>query len=657
MVTHEKVGHTNQGLWHHKGMQLPAYIQHIANDLIKERGMTESRAIATAISRCKVWCAGGGNVNPDTKAKACAAVAEWERLKAQSKVTGAAEAPDLVTIPGVDILAAGTWKLSSGEQTFTKQDLADGVEAAKCPAVGEPLIKIGHTDTRFIPGDGEPAIGKVANLRLAAEGTKVKGDLAGMPGWLGSIAASAFPRRSVEGKYNFACQVGHKHPFVITALALLGVTQPGVGVLSGLNDIAALYGVQAAAEQTDWRTEPQDESEGQVMPAITAEDVRRAYYEAAGTPKTYWIAELQMAPAQLIVADAATDKVYRIPYRIAGEAVEFEDAEELVSYGEVAAARGTGQVVVYASAEESRPGIELDDDLDESWDTDLGDLPDLTGIGVEELSAAAGEPLAAAPKLGTGTRFKKLESSLKKKGAKNPGALAAWIGRKKFGKKKFAQLAKKAHASAEVQAADHGDYSGTHTHAHRTYGEQGGDVTHEHEHSHDGDGNHEHAHASAGQEGVAAMPFNEEQQATIRAKLGLPDDEELTEEVLFEAIRKLAEPGKRIAASRMPDGVVAIDSDKFEELQRAAKKGEEALERMRRNERDTILASAMQDGKFSPARREHWAKMWDADPESTRAVIASLKKNQVPLEDLGVPGSEDDILEDEYRSLFPPARA
>ena len=24
--THEKVGHTGQGLWHHKGMQLPAYL-------------------------------------------------------------------------------------------------------------------------------------------------------------------------------------------------------------------------------------------------------------------------------------------------------------------------------------------------------------------------------------------------------------------------------------------------------------------------------------------------------------------------------------------------------------------------------------------------------------------------------------------------------
>lgn len=44
-------------------------------------------------------------------------------------------------------------------------------------------------------------------------------------------------------------------------------------------------------------------------------------------------------------------------------------------------------------------------------------------------------------KLGSGARFKKLEKELKHdKGVKDPGALAAWIGRKKYGKKRFAKL-------------------------------------------------------------------------------------------------------------------------------------------------------------------------------------------------------------------------
>ncbi len=82
---HEKVGHTGQGLWHHKGWQLPAYIQHVANDLI-ESGHSESRAIEMAVGIVKNWAAGhdghGHHIHPDTQAKAAAAVAEWEAMKA-----------------------------------------------------------------------------------------------------------------------------------------------------------------------------------------------------------------------------------------------------------------------------------------------------------------------------------------------------------------------------------------------------------------------------------------------------------------------------------------------------------------------------------------------------------------------------------------------
>lgn len=44
------------------------------------------------------------------------------------------------------------------------------------------------------------------------------------------------------------------------------------------------------------------------------------------------------------------------------------------------------------------------------------------------------------PPLGKGARFKALETALEKKGARTPGALAGWIGRKKYGVKKMAAL-------------------------------------------------------------------------------------------------------------------------------------------------------------------------------------------------------------------------
>ncbi len=47
------------------------------------------------------------------------------------------------------------------------------------------------------------------------------------------------------------------------------------------------------------------------------------------------------------------------------------------------------------------------------------------------------------PKLGSGKRFETLTNKLESKGATHPAALAAYIGRKKLGAKKFNKLAAK----------------------------------------------------------------------------------------------------------------------------------------------------------------------------------------------------------------------
>ncbi len=47
---------------------------------------------------------------------------------------------------------------------------------------------------------------------------------------------------------------------------------------------------------------------------------------------------------------------------------------------------------------------------------------------------------ARKAKLGSGKRFKSLSRKLAKRGARNPKALAAYIGRKKYGKKKMAKM-------------------------------------------------------------------------------------------------------------------------------------------------------------------------------------------------------------------------
>ena len=58
-------------------------------------------------------------------------------------------------------------------------------------------------------------------------------------------------------------------------------------------------------------------------------------------------------------------------------------------------------------------------------------------------------PKKRKPKLGSGARFKALTTQLKKRGAKNPKALAAFIGRKKYGPKKMTEMAQKGKRKAK----------------------------------------------------------------------------------------------------------------------------------------------------------------------------------------------------------------
>jgi hypothetical protein len=59
--------------------------------------------------------------------------------------------------------------------------------------------------------------------------------------------------------------------------------------------------------------------------------------------------------------------------------------------------------------------------------------------------------MARKARLGSGSRFRSLKRKLSRKGVRNPGALAASIGRKKYGKRKFQKLASKGRKRAAAR--------------------------------------------------------------------------------------------------------------------------------------------------------------------------------------------------------------
>lgn len=148
-------------------------------------------------------------------------------------------------VPDVELVAVGSWAASTGPAVITTEDLHAAVGALDCPGVHNPVLKLGHMepdpDGQKIRWDGTPAVGWISNMRLSDNSAKLLGDYTGVPEWLVEAMPTAYPQRSVEIQRDFTCQIGHVHPFVITAVSLLGIYAPAVGVIKSLHDVQTLF--------------------------------------------------------------------------------------------------------------------------------------------------------------------------------------------------------------------------------------------------------------------------------------------------------------------------------------------------------------------------------------------------------------------------------
>ncbi|WP_235631162.1 phage protease [Mycobacteroides abscessus] len=258
------------------------------------------------------------------------------------------EPPTLATIPSVEIASVGFWNISNAMDWHpSADDLAAAVAALDCPAVRRPVLKFGHTGE---PGEGDPSIGLIDALRLSDDGQTLLGDYVGVPSWLASadsegrsVIASAYPDRSGEFQRDYVCQLGHTHPFVVHAVALLGVMRPGIGTLESLYDLytkapekeTAMAGIAQAGTSTD--------------------DIRREYYAGPGKHWSLWIREVFVEPAELIVQNDEDDSLLRVPYIVSTDgSVEFGDGQTVkVEYVNARAATDK-PAVAFASRAEAR---------------------------------------------------------------------------------------------------------------------------------------------------------------------------------------------------------------------------------------------------------------------------------------------------------------
>lgn len=124
-----KPGKTN---WVQEAGGLPKFIGDIAGDLISEKGKSTSNAIQMAVGIVRNWAEGKGKVTAKTRAKAAAALAEWEAKKAAAHVSKAVQ-------DEVALLAADPEFIAKVEGSATPSRTVDHVEKSLLQKIAEKV--------------------------------------------------------------------------------------------------------------------------------------------------------------------------------------------------------------------------------------------------------------------------------------------------------------------------------------------------------------------------------------------------------------------------------------------------------------------------------------------------------------------------------------
>lgn len=150
----------------------------------------------------------------------------------------------MAELKGIELARPGVWNLASGKTTFTVEHLRDAADFYTATGGQAVPLALGHSDPRFT---GDPSFGSVRNVRYEEDerGPVLKGDLVDMPQWLHAAAPKRWPNRSIEGFEGFEYD-GRKYRLVLTGLALLGATPPGVMNIKSLQDLQLALAASAA---------------------------------------------------------------------------------------------------------------------------------------------------------------------------------------------------------------------------------------------------------------------------------------------------------------------------------------------------------------------------------------------------------------------------
>jgi hypothetical protein len=111
------------------------------------------------------------------------------------------------------------------------------------------------------------------------------------------------------------------------------------------------------------------------------------------------------------------------------------------------------------------------------------------------------------------------------------------------------------------------------------------------------------------------------------------------------------DPARQPVAASVPEGYIAVPAEAWQTVQANAAAGARIASQTEGQRRDGICASAVREGRISPAQRQNFRSMFDRDPQGTETLLTAsvdkggLMPGTIPVEARGVdpaPGVESE---------------
>lgn len=535
----------------------------------------------------------------------------------------------LATIPQVELLEVGEdWLTSTGVFTWDERDLQSAIASQDDPFVRTPIIKLGHIDPRF---DGQPTVGRVENLSLANNGQTLLGDLVGVPVWLAECMASAYPRRSIEGYFDYTPRSSQTWPFVLTGLALLGEAYPAI---DSLEDVKALFGkeppillpVDQAAASTGTK-------HGEII-AINI-DAHASHRVAAGANDIDDFVICLTCGHQALNHGDQPSGDNTGSCSVAG--CGCPAMKPATSYGSSAPAERPlhqSPVTIHAAGQGVHADVSTDDVRTSFYDGPGGE-PGHFWWWIREVRIEPSEVIVDDDEGHLLRVPYTIDGSLEGEAAvgwgdaqevriqyidvMQPGQAAV----ASYGNPVAAGRPRARRTTAQATRRDL-DVQLTEEQI-RGLGLDPANAT-------------EEQISGALDERLSAVPSAPATPAVPAVETPAPS-------------ASPAEPATPAAgddnaaitdiAARLPEGVILIDRAEWESVRSNAAAAGQFLQEQTVREHQRFVDEAIQAGKFPVSRREHWTALMSADPEGTRQIIAVLAEGTIPIKERGVAGSNE----------------